>query len=89
MKRAGKFRIDLSQIEDFAYKLQSARNEVMRTVEQVANAWASGTKTEYAGKIKYANGFNIKGHQNKTPFHQVDSLQEKALRVSVGHSSFL
>lgn len=77
-----KMKIDLNQIDNFAYALQTMKAEVAQRVREVAEKWAAGTKSRYDSVSGHAT---IKG---KKSFYRVEE-KRKALYVAVGHESYI
>ncbi|MCQ2363184.1 MAG: hypothetical protein MJ041_02515 [Acidaminococcaceae bacterium] len=80
-----KMKIDLNQIDNFAYALQTMKAEVLQRVRMVAEKWAEGTKSKYD---------SISGHveiQGRRSFWSVNksTYQEQGLYVSVGHANYI
>lgn len=80
-----KMKIDLNQIDNFAYALQTMKAEVTQRVREVAEKWAAGTKSRYD---------SISGHveiQGRRSFWSVNKsvYQEQGLYVSVGHANYI
>lgn len=85
-------KIDLSEIDELIYKLQSSSSSVMNIVRESAAKWSETTEGHYASKIPYKNGFRRAKNsrdRNSSTFHHVSTRGSNNIMISIGHESYI
>ena len=85
-------KIDLSEINELIYKLQSSSDTVMNIIRESAAKWSETTEGDYASKIPYKNGFRRAKNsrdRNSSTFHHVSSKGGNNVTISIGHESYI